>query len=154
MFKKIALASMFFSGAAMADSVSFDTVKGEFKITSEMYSQTYQIGNEKLGQTEYLAVDAKRLKSEAGKTLVAIIGSVGGSGCAEIVSIATILEKGISFSSALNACGGVKDIYVDNGVVVVQALERDEVTPITYKVKGNWVSENDGPLTSDHKFIE
>ncbi len=138
----------------MADSVSFDTGKGEFKITSEMYNQTYNIGNEKIGQTEYLAVEAKRLKSDAGTTVVAITGSVGGSGCAEVVSIATILEKGIVFSPILNACGGVKDIYVDNGAVIVQALDKDEATPIKYKVKGDWASENDGPLTSDYKFIE
>ncbi|GAA5526214.1 hypothetical protein Maes01_02813 [Microbulbifer aestuariivivens] len=138
----------------MADSVSFDTVKGEFKITSEMYSQTYNIGNEKIGRTEYLTVNAKRLKSDAGRTLVAITGSVGGSGCSEVVSIATIVEEGVYFSPALNACGGVNEIYIDNGVVIIQALERDEITPITYKVKGDWASENNGPLTSGYKFIE
>jgi hypothetical protein len=154
MFKKIVLASILLSGTAIADSVSFDTEKGEFKITSDMYSQTYNLGNEKLGQTEYLAVDVKRVKSDPGTTVVAIIGSVGGSGCADVVSIATIVEKGIAFSPSLNACGGVENIYVDNGVVIVHALERDEVTPIIYKVKGDWASENDGPLTSNFAFIE
>lgn len=154
MLKKIALASIFFSGPAMADSISFDTVNGEFKITSEMYIQTYEIGSEKLGQTEYLAVDAKLVKSSSGTTVVAITGATGGSGCADVVSIATISPKGIVFSPSLNACGGVTDLYVKNDVVTVHALERDEVTPVIYKVKGEWVSENDGPLTSNFTFIE
>ena len=155
-FKKTAILALLISGPTFAGSISFNTSGGVFLIENSNGNneQIYKLGNETLGRSYFLDVKAEKISTGNESVIIAITAATGGSGCAEVVSIVTIQNKKAIFSPNLNACGGVKEIYETDGVVTVSALERDESTSVTYKVKGNWFSENGNPLANEFPFLE
>lgn len=80
----------------------------EFKIETGVRAQTYKIGETDPGTTSFIRVDAKRVNSDAENDIIALTAGAGASGCAEVVSIVSINQEGLTFSPNLNACGGVK----------------------------------------------
>jgi hypothetical protein len=158
--QKLSLTLLFLSLPTIADSMSFDSPYGTFVITEDLSSmeRTFKFNNNYLGKaSDYIKMDAERLPNpdEKHKSIIMLKGFTGGSGCESVLSIVTIKEDGVFFSPSLLTCGGVHDIFIKDGYVVVNADEdRDNKVKVTYTVLDSSVSKNGLPIKEPRAFIE
>lgn len=160
LMQKLTLALLFLSLPAIADSMSFDSPYGTFIITEDSSSmeRTFKFNNNYLGKTDsYIAMEAKRLSNpdEKHKSIIMLKGFTGGSGCESVLSIVTIKKDEIFFSPSLLTCGGVHDVFIKDGYVIIEADEdRDNQIKATYSVLDSLVSKNGLPMKDPIAFIE
>ncbi|MFQ2545746.1 hypothetical protein ACK305_00415 [Aeromonas caviae] len=157
--QRLNLALLFLSLPAIADSMSFDSPYGTFVITEDQSSmeKTFKFNNNYLGSSDsYVQIEATRLSNpdEEHKSIILLKGFTGGSGCESELSIVTIKEEGVFFSPSLLTCGGVHDVFIKDGYVVVEADEdRDNKIKVTYTVLDSSVSKNGLPMKEPNAFI-
>lgn len=148
MLKKSLLSSLVLlcSSAVMsAEMVEFQAGDGRLSIkkvdSSGIYS-TYEFSynGDVFAKKESIDLEVKYLGNVDGTDYSIIKSVIGGSGCAEEVTVLTAENDYFVFSPSIPACGGFRGAKLNRGDVLVKTFERDEVTKNSYRVHGSMVS--------------
>ncbi|EMF8846226.1 hypothetical protein V4T68_002821 [Vibrio parahaemolyticus] len=122
--------------------------------------RNYQISfdNKAIGSTdrfiELKAYDLGVARYSGGLHSMLVKGYPAGNACAEVYSVMRFKEDYQFVSQSLNVCGGAKSIRKNGSIVIIEGLERDEVTKVKYVVNSDKVSKNRKPFNSGHKFLD
>ncbi|HCE3702306.1 TPA: hypothetical protein NG682_000994 [Vibrio parahaemolyticus] len=146
------------------ETQTIDTALGAFQVQDMgrgiSLSHNYQIslGNKSIGATdryiELKAYDLGVARYTGGLHSVLVKGYPSGNACAEVYSVMRFKEDYQFVSQSLNVCGGAKSIRKNGSIVIIEGLERDEVTKVKYVVNSDQVSKNGKPYSSGHKFLD